>query len=119
MQLVVERAVATFVNPQLAGQFHLEITPNDLIAYLEYQIWISVKVAFVEHEQVATLIHKPLKLIDKSLGRPDSPIKSLCAKSAARPPATPTGDYRRQLIVVIVSVDIEVVPLVTRMFDQI
>ena len=112
MELVVEGPIALFVDAQLSGKLDVQFTANDFVADLQHLLGHAVEIAFVKHEQGATLLDQPLQFIDKFLRVPDAPVKPLGAEGAARPPAASAGDNGGQLIVVVIAINVQVEPLV-------
>src|SRR5216684_2383679 len=95
----------------------METAPYDLIADLHHSLGHAVEIALVEHIKVTALVYEPLELIDEILRRSNTPVEALRAKRAARPATAATRDDRRELIVIVVSIQPQIAPLVLGKLD--
>ena len=60
MELLIKQPVAFLMDSQLAGQFNLQLTPDNLFAHSYDQFRHAVQITLVKHEQVASLGDEPL-----------------------------------------------------------
>ena len=91
-----------------------DAAPDDFLAHRTHGFRIAREVAVVEMEEATAIVGEPFDFVGDLDRIATSPVKAFSAEIATRPAAAAREDDRDQLVGVVISVELDIGPLVGR-----